>query len=160
MIYSIIKNDIVVNTIEWDGVNEWTPGPGLIAIQSDIAQIGWTYDGESFSPPIIIEPEIVPEPFNPRITKVRFGELFTMNEHAIMNLIRWQCKQMDATERSMPENPLTYAETLFFKFDLPAEFIELDLPMIADGLGLLGMLGVFGENAVIRIPQILTNELP
>lgn len=95
-----------------------------------------------------------------RVTKARFGDLFTDDEHAAMNLIRWQCAQMDASERAMPGNPLVLAETMFRKFDLPAEFIELDLPLVADGLGLLGMLGVFSDDAATRIPQILADEAP
>lgn len=157
MKYALVNSlGLVENVILLDPDSDWeaTSNLSLVIAEGTIVGPGWSYlDGEFIAP----GPQ---KSFIARITKVRFGELFTMDEHARMNLIRWQCKQMDATERSMPENPLTYAETLFFKFDLPAEFIELDLPMIADGLGLLGMLGVFGENAAIRIPQILTNELP
>jgi hypothetical protein len=150
----------VINATLWDGAADWTPGAGLSAIPSDEAQIGWTYDGETFSPPASApEPEPAPpEPF--RVTKASFGELFTDDEHAAMNLIRWQCSQMDAADRAVPGNPLVYAETLFIKFALPAEYIELDLPMVADGLGLLGMLGVFGDDAAVRIPQILAGEAP
>ncbi|MND22306.1 hypothetical protein D3C80_126820 [compost metagenome] len=145
----------VVNVTQWDGETEWSPGEGLIVIRSDEAQIGWTYGDGVFTPPPAAEPT---GPF--RVSKSRFGELFTDDENRTMNLIRWQTGQMDAAERAVPTNPLVYAETMFRKFDLPAEFIELDLPMVADGLGLLGMLGVFGDDAAIRIPQILSDELP
>lgn len=145
----------VINATQWDGVTEWSAGEGLTVVQSDEAQIGWTYGDGVFVPP----PEVGPVgPF--RVSKSRFGDLFTDDEHAAMNLIRWQAGQMDATDRMVPANPLVYAETMFRKFDLPAEFIELDLPMVADGLGLLDMLGVFGDDAAIRIPQILSDELP
>lgn len=147
----------VINATLWDGLSDWTPGSGLSAIPSDEAQIGWTYDGQTFSSPAAPEPA-PPEPF--RVTKSRFGDLFTDDEHGAMNLLRWQCAQMDAADRAVPGNPLVYAETLFIKFGLPAEYIELDLPMVADGLGLLGMLGVFGDDAAVRIPQILVGEAP
>lgn len=106
---------------------------------------------------------VEPDPVAPRprrVTKARFGDLFTLDEHAAMNLLRWQCAQMDAEDRAVPGNPLVFAETLFRKFELPAEFIELDLPMVSDGLGLLGMLGVFGDSATARIAAILADDDP
>lgn len=160
--YALVNaTGLVENVTLWDGSSDWTPPEGLSAVRLTTVGvgIGWSYDGSAFSPP---EPDPAPEP-EPgpvRVTKARFGDLFTDDEHGRMNLIRWQCAQMDAEDRSVPNNPLTYAETLFRKFDLPAEYIELDLPMVADGLGLLGLLGVFGDNAPTRIAQILVNELP
>lgn len=59
MIYVHIADGVVDNRAEWDGAipdswprrNEW--------VQSDVAQIGWTYDGTTFSapPPPAITPE-------------------------------------------------------------------------------------------------------
>lgn len=117
---------------------------------------GWDLAAEGF---VWVEPT-PPGPERLRVTKARFGDLFTDDQHAAMNLLRWQARQMDAAERAIPNNPLVYVETLFIKFDLPAEFIELDLPMVADGLGLLGMLGVFGDDAAAEIARILRDEDP
>lgn len=101
-----------------------------------------------------------PEPVPRRVTKSRFGDLFTYEEHRVMNLLRWQTRQMDAVERGLESNPLVLVETLFRKFDWPAEFIELDLPMVSDGLALLAMLGVFGDSAEARISAILSDHEP
>jgi hypothetical protein len=53
--YALIERatGIVTNMILWDGINDWTPEEGFFVIQSDVPQIGWTYeDGEFFAPPV------------------------------------------------------------------------------------------------------------
>lgn len=58
--YAVIfsSTGIVENLILWDGVTDWSPPEGCIAIETDIAQIGWSYvDGEFIAPP---EPEVPP----------------------------------------------------------------------------------------------------
>lgn len=47
---------IVVNIIIWDGVAEWSPPDGCIAIQSDTAQIGWTYSDGVLTAPAVVPP--------------------------------------------------------------------------------------------------------
>lgn len=154
MRYAVVVASIVENLILLEHEADYTPPAGyLVAVGDWPVDIGWLHNGESFFPPSRDEEKHRP-------TKARFGDLFTDDQHGRMNLIRWQCSQMDAADRAVPGNPLVYAETLFRKFDLPAEFIEMDLPMVADGLGLLGMLGVFGDDAETEIPRILRNELP
>lgn len=54
--YAIVKTDeipnVVINTHEWDGnVGNWQPPPNRIAVQSDEAGIGWTWNGTVFAPP-------------------------------------------------------------------------------------------------------------
>lgn len=51
--YAVIDltNGNVVNVVAWDGVSEYTPGAGLVLIQSDVAGIGWAYDGTNFTNP-------------------------------------------------------------------------------------------------------------
>lgn len=159
MRHAVLRGDAVANIIIASPGFDPGDGQRVVPLEDGVpVGPGWTYDGETFSPPA--EPD--PQPMAPdlRPTKSRFGDLFTDDQHGRMNLIRWQCSQMDATDRAVPDNPLVYAETMFRKFDLPAEFIELDNPMVADGLGLLGMLGVFGDDAATEIPRILRNELP
>ena len=55
MNYAVIDStsNIVINTVVWDGVAQWSPPDGCIAVQSDIAGIGWIYNpgDESFTPP-------------------------------------------------------------------------------------------------------------
>jgi len=47
------NTNIVVNVVLWDGVSTWSPPEGCIAIQSDVAGIGWIYnpDDGSLTPP-------------------------------------------------------------------------------------------------------------
>jgi hypothetical protein len=52
MRYVLIKNGVVVDSVEWDGNTEtWLPPAGQQAIQSDTAGMGWMWDGETFSSP-------------------------------------------------------------------------------------------------------------
>lgn len=59
--YVIVDQDgNIINSVEWDGKNDWLPPDGTTAIDSGDsgAGIGWTYkDGEFISPP----PPIVPK---------------------------------------------------------------------------------------------------
>jgi hypothetical protein len=57
--YAWVKDGIVVNLSEWDGIKPVTVPEGYTRVQSDIAQIGWLYSGGEFSPPATPEP--VPE---------------------------------------------------------------------------------------------------
>jgi hypothetical protein len=47
MRYAIIKNNVVENTIVWDGVTPYTPPEGTILVASDTAEIGWIYNPET-----------------------------------------------------------------------------------------------------------------
>ena len=53
--YAIVNTstNLVVNVSLWDGVSEWSPGPGLITVQDDDAIIGQIYNPRSktFSDP-------------------------------------------------------------------------------------------------------------
>lgn len=60
MRYAVIdSNNYVINVALWDGVSEWSPGPGLGLVQlqeEQLVDIGWTYDEETglFTDPTII----------------------------------------------------------------------------------------------------------
>jgi hypothetical protein len=61
--YAVIDSNtnIVVNTVEWDGVTEWSPPEGtFIEPLTDGVGIGWTWDGTSFHTPPA--PAVAPTP--------------------------------------------------------------------------------------------------
>ena len=72
-VFAIIESGVVANVIvadEWpDGINitDIKPRPG----------IGWSYDGEAFTPPPMPDPEpVLPQP----LTKLEFLRRFTAEE--------------------------------------------------------------------------------
>lgn len=51
MRYAVIdQNGNVVNTVEWDGQTPYAL-PQCTLVQNDMAGIGWTYAGGTFTPP-------------------------------------------------------------------------------------------------------------
>jgi hypothetical protein len=59
MRYALIKKNTVVNLIEYDGEDPYTPPDGdlLTRIPDDQpVDIGWTFDGKAFSAPPMIDP--------------------------------------------------------------------------------------------------------
>ena len=51
-IYALIVSGIVINTLVWDGEAAWDIPAGCILILAETpVGIGWSYDGEKFSPP-------------------------------------------------------------------------------------------------------------
>jgi hypothetical protein len=55
---AIIKNGVVTNSILWDDENDFIADEGYLAIYSELAGLGWVYDGTDFIQPEIIEEEI------------------------------------------------------------------------------------------------------
>lgn len=53
MQYALIKNGVVENMIEWDGVTEYVPGEDYELIQADNQEvmIGYIFDGKKFNSP-------------------------------------------------------------------------------------------------------------
>lgn len=55
-IWAVIQTQLVINTILWDGISPWVPPDGCIAVDitniSPMPDIGWTYDGTNFFPPV------------------------------------------------------------------------------------------------------------
>jgi hypothetical protein len=56
--YALIEvaTGVVVGVIRWDGVQDWSPDEGFIAIESAVAQIGWSYKDGAFHEPAPIPP--------------------------------------------------------------------------------------------------------
>jgi hypothetical protein len=51
--YAIVDGSgLVINLVQWDGVAQWSPPAGCLAVQDDgTAVIGGTFAGGVFSPP-------------------------------------------------------------------------------------------------------------
>lgn len=63
MKYAIIKNGVVVNLIEYEAQPSTPPAgfeDGHVAIQTDVASIGWTYANGQFTDPNPIESIVMP----------------------------------------------------------------------------------------------------
>lgn len=155
----------VVNVTEWDGVTEWTPGEGLTAVQSDEAQIGWTYDGETFAPP---PPE--PSPYVPvKVSRLDFRRLLLPAEAARFRLFETAPRVTEAEllaafdpETPSPELQLRVAvEDCIQQWTLLDEgVIELNHADTAEFLAVMAAAGMFGADAATRVPQILAQQLP
>lgn len=44
MRFAVIVANVVANIVEWDGVSSWTPPAGSTAVQTALADIGWTWN--------------------------------------------------------------------------------------------------------------------
>ena len=76
--YAVINlsSAIVENMAVWDGVTEWSPGEGCIAVETDIAQIGWAYvNGEFMAPPA----QEVPPPKPAEVLAIQSAKLQGLN---------------------------------------------------------------------------------
>lgn len=49
--YAVVDNGVVVNTVLWDGKNKWKPEAGVAVLAPEVINIGWLYDGETFTAP-------------------------------------------------------------------------------------------------------------
>ena len=55
--YALIRDGVVENVSLWDGdLNKWQPPEGIVCVPaSDQCGVGWTWDGETFFPPVLQE---------------------------------------------------------------------------------------------------------
>lgn len=76
--YAVIEDINVINTVLWDGVSEWSPPEGCIAVVCpDGVCSGWTYvNGIFLPPPLPPEPPIETGTY----TRLQFLFLFTPAE--------------------------------------------------------------------------------
>ncbi|QJC78905.1 tail fiber assembly protein [Pseudomonas umsongensis] len=100
--YALIElsTELVVNVAIWDGETEWAPEEGVIAIQSDSAQIGHSYvKGEFIAPPAPEDPPLTPE------------EILAVNEKTKVNLMAQASQAMTPLLVSLQLGNATDAET-------------------------------------------------
>ena len=53
--YAVVKDNVVLNLVEWDGVTEYSVPEGDFILSDGNAYIGGAYDGGEFSPMPIAE---------------------------------------------------------------------------------------------------------
>lgn len=51
-----LATEMVTGLCLWDGLTQWSPGDGFIAVQSDVAQVGWAFVDGAFVAPVLPPP--------------------------------------------------------------------------------------------------------
>ncbi|WP_270220975.1 hypothetical protein [Kosakonia cowanii] len=49
--YAVVENGVVINTVVWDGETKWQPETGEAVLAPEVINIGWLYDGKTFTAP-------------------------------------------------------------------------------------------------------------
>lgn len=135
----MVRNGLVENVIIWDGLGEWKPEEGCVAIRSDDAQIGWVYDGETFSPPerYTEEPGLVHPPES--VTRRQFalellGHGIVSADEAVALAARAEPPEMMASFiATMPK-----LEQAMARIDMAADNYAIDNPLILSLFSALG----------------------
>lgn len=140
-IVAIIENGIVSNVIVADAwpngirVEQLNPRPG----------IGWLYDGEVFTPPVVPEPEHeAPKPRH--ITRLAFLQRFTMQENVMIEVA-------SESDTSMPMEQRVRAATLRKMQQLvnAANWIDLDRPDTRGMVMQIEQMGLLSEGRALEI---------
>lgn len=132
MRYAIVKDNIVINTIVWDGVsNIGLPAGSFSVLLSGPAAIGWSYDSntDTFAPP-------QQEEVNKIYTSYEFLNLFTAEERA-------------AFRAAANTDPIVAD---FQMLAIAAQEIHTKDPMTIAGMNYLVMVGLLTEerkNAIL-----------
>lgn len=163
MRYAIMRDNLVtgLTTFE-DGPPEgWSAGEGLglFALQDGQNPApGWVWADGEFQPPSPVELPTEPH----RVSRIDFVRLFRVEQQMAVNALRKRVAALQPEDYTNPAQQLfIMLEVVLQQFDLPAEFIELDHPDTATGLGLLAIAGVFGEgNSSAEVARIIRGERP
>ena len=126
--YALVENGIVINVVLWDGVeyseetpNGWSPPSGILAIETEDADIGWTYVGGVFIPPPV--PEVPPptpaEVLASQSAKLQgLTQLATAQKSALTNrigVLNDAIELEEATPSEAAELPIRQAQLLEWK---------------------------------------------
>ena len=136
MIYAVVENGVVTNIVVSDSAlfPNW--------IQSDVAQIGWTYDGAAFHPPAPSPTPVLP----PIITRLAFRYRLTDAEYVgILNAAK------------MDVEVAAWVET----FNIVSQ-VNLDDPRTKSGLDMMvskNLLTAQRETEILTAP-VQPNERP
>lgn len=91
MRYAVIKDGVVVNAVEVEDGSDWHPGEGLTLVPAVAAATGWTYDGKTFSEPVVDAPAKTVfdgADFLSRLTDAEYGAILAAAAQSIQ-LARW-----------------------------------------------------------------------
>lgn len=50
-VYAVVDEGVVINTVLWDGKTKWQPEKGEAVLAPEVINIGWLYDGKTFTAP-------------------------------------------------------------------------------------------------------------
>ena len=134
MKYAIIENNEVTNVTLWDGVTEWSPPEGSIAVACpDEVGPGWTYeDGTFVAPPL---PPSAPGTY----TRLQFLFLFTPEEVV-----------------AIQDAALTNQSVMYYNYMINAVVtLQLTDQPVIDGVNMLATQGVITSE---RAAQILAGD--
>lgn len=134
MKYAIIENNEVTNVTLWDGVSEWSPPEGSIAVACpDEVGPGWTYeDGTFVAPPL---PPVVGGTY----TRLQFLFLFTPAEVV-----------------AIQDAALTNQSVMYYNYMINAVVtLQLTDQPVIDGVNMLATQGVITAE---RAAQILAGD--
>ena len=103
MKYAIVKNFLVANIVEWDGVSEYTVDGDLVIATED-TKIGGSWDGNVFT---FVEPD--PEPDTRTYAEKRrdsyasIGDQLDMQYHDSVNGSRTWLDHIEAVKEAHPK---------------------------------------------------------
>ena len=141
---TLIRAGSVENTIEAD--MEFAQQLGYdLAVESDIAGIGWQYIGGQFIAPTAPGPE--PEtPPNRRITRLAFRNRFTQAE-----LVTLEIAGLDDPAAPMAQRQQAAAIRVMQRQVSDATYIDLDRPDTRAGVQQLEVGGILGSGRALQI---------
>ena len=142
MKYAVIEDGVVVNTVEAEAklVAEWVACP-------DSAGVEWTYDGVSFTAPVLPEPPPAqPLDYGTQITRLAFRNRFTSAEKVAL---------YTAAASSIPIK--IYLDDL-----AAATFVDLSRADTIASVGALVTAGLLTQNraTVILTTLVIPEEVP
>ena len=143
---TLIRSGIVENIIEAD--MEFAQQLGYdLAVESDIAGIGWQYIGGEFIAPSTPDPD----PEDRRVTRLMFRNRFTQAEHVTIEIA-----SLDDASAPMQQRQMAAALRVMQRQISDAEFIDLNDPVTRAGVQQLEAFGLLAE---WRAAEILDGSL-
>lgn len=152
MQYALIENGVVSNIAVADEAaaaelpGTWVPGAG--------ACIGWHYDGEQFTPPVVEAPPPIEAR---RITRLAFRKRFTQAEKVALEIAA-----LDDPSATPAQRAQAAALRAYLKDVDAATFIDLADAHVAAGVQTLEAAGLLaaGRAAEIINAPVTAEELP